>query len=409
MPSAHAKLSPSDASRWISCPAAIRLEEEANLPDEESSYAMEGTIAHSLCEIEAGREFGLLTGVEYATKRTEWTLEFMAQKYDKGVLEEMQEHVASYVEVIRERMALYPNSVLLLEQRMDSGVEKCWGTSDAVIVSPQHVEIVDFKYGAGVAVSAYKNPQLRLYGLGALDTFGDILGETEVIRMTVHQPRSGNGEHSTEELHPEALRMWREEVVKPRAALALHSDNAPFGPSLSACRWCPFAGTCKARIEEATLADFGPLLDEEHVSAKEPETLTPEEIGRILHRVPEIKAWCNALEATALEKAYGDGVTIPGWKVVRSGGVRQIRDPLGAIQHLIDQGFKAEDVADFKVKGIGALEKLLGKKEFPVVLDGFIGKTSGKESLVKESDKRDAISPASEAADDFNAVGEIDA
>lgn len=406
MPSAHAKLSPSDSSRWISCPAAIRLEEEANLPDEESSYALEGTIAHSLCEIEAGREFGLIDQATYRAEYVTWKVEFDAQKYDKGTLSEMEGHVQSYVELLRERMGLYPNSVLLLEQRMNSGVEKCWGTSDAVIVSPQHVEIIDFKYGAGVSVSAYQNSQLRLYGCGALDTFGDILGDTEVIRMTVHQPRRDSV--STEELHPEALRMWRAEVVAPRAELALHSDNAPFGPSVDACRWCPFAGTCKARIEKATLEDFGPLLEEEHVSVKDPETLTPEEIGRVLHRVPEIKAWCNAIEAAALEKAYGDGVAIPGWKVVRSGGVRQIRDPLAAIQALIDQGYAAEQVADFKIKGIGALEKLIGKKEFPAVLDGFVGKTSGKESLVKESDKRNAISPASEAADDFKEAGEID-
>lgn len=402
MPSAHAKLSPSDASRWISCPAAIRLEEEANLPDEESSYAMEGTIAHSLCEIEAGREFGLVSQYEYLQKRIEWQGEFTNQKYDTGILEEMEGHVKSYVALLKERMALYPNSALLLEQRMDSGVEKCWGTSDAVIVSPQHIEIVDFKYGSGVAVSAYKNPQLRLYGCGALDTFGDILGETEVVRMTVHQPRSGNGEPSTEELHPEALRMWREEVVAPRAALALHSENAPFGPSVSACRWCPLAGTCKARIEKATLEDFGPIVEEgEHVSAKAPDTLTPEELGLVLHRVPEIKAWCNAVEAAALEKAYGQSTPIPGWKVVRSGGIRQIRDPMAAIQKLIDSGYPAESVATFKIKGIGDLEKLLTKEKFPVILDGFIGKTSGKESLVPESDKRKAISPASEAADDF--------
>lgn len=403
MPSAHAKLSPSDASRWISCPAAIRAEEQAGVVEEESSYALEGTIAHALCEAEAGREFGLFDGAEYGRKFAEWKLEFDAQKYPDGTLAEMREHVDSYVELLRERMGLYPNSILFLEQRMDSGVEKCWGTSDAVILSPQHIEIVDFKYGSGVAVSAIRNSQLRLYGCGALDTYGDILGDTEVVRMTVHQPRLSSV--STEVLHPDALRMWRDEVVKPAAALALHSDDAPFGPSQSACRWCPLAGTCRARLEKTTREDFGDVTAD-HVSAKEPETLTPGEIGDVLKRIPDIKSWCSAVEAAALEMAYGRGEKIPGWKVIRSGGQRKITDPTGAIQKLIDLGYSAEKVADFKVKGIGELEKLLGKKEFPVVLEEFLGRTPGRESLVVETDKRAEISPAIEAAAEFSAVTE---
>jgi hypothetical protein len=65
-------------------------------------------------------------------------------------------------------------------------------------------------------------------------------------------------------------------------------------------------------------------------------------------------------------------------------------------------------VTDFKVKGIGVLEKLVGKKEFPVLLEGLIGKTDGKESLVPEEDKRTAITPAGQAAGDFEVVqGEL--
>lgn len=156
------------------------------------------------------------------------------------------------------------------------------------------------------------------------------------------------------------------------------------------------------------MEDFGTPYTEEELTPAKPETLTPEELGLVLHRIPEIKAWCAAVEAHALTTAYAKGEHIPGWKVVMSGGKRYITDDTAAIQTLVDAGYKPEQVADFKVKGIGVLEKLVGKKEFPVILEKYIGKTSGKESLVPESDKRQAITPAGRAAADFDVVqGEL--
>lgn len=403
-PAAHAKLSPSASSRWISCPASIRMEQHAPKGGD-SVYAREGTIAHALGEIEASLAFGLITKRKYTAALRAWRKEFDAQGYDAGVLEEMQGHIVDYVALIRERMERHPNSQLLLEQRLDTGVPTCWGTSDVVIVSPVHVEIIDLKYGAGLAVSAWGNSQLRLYGLGALDTYGDMLGDTQRVYMTVFQPRLEST--STEDLSPDALRLWRTDTVLPKAEQALGPD-APFGPSESACRWCPAAGICTTRTEVATREDFGTPYTETPLAPTSPEVMTPEQLGMVLTRIPEIKAWCAAVEAHALDAAYTQGQHIPGWKVVKSGGQRKITDPTAAIQTLIDSGFKAEQVADFKIKGIGVLEKLLGKKEFPVVLDGLIGKTEGKESLVPESDARQAITPAGQAAADFDVVqGEL--
>lgn len=404
MPSDHAVLSPSDSARWISCPAAIRMDENLReqglLQDDGSSYALEGTIAHALGELEAGHTFGLIGRKEYLIGLRKWRKEFDAQNYPEGTLEEMKTHIRGYVALIAERMKRRPMSRVFLEQRLDTGVEKCWGTSDTVIVSPSHIEIIDLKYGAGVPVSAEGNPQLRLYGCGALDTYGDLLGETDLIVVTVYQPRVDST--SSEELHPDELRAWRDGVVKPAAGKALHSDNAPFGPSEKACRWCPAAGICRARIEKATREDFGDILAEETPTPAPPETLTPEELGLALHRVPHIKAWCAALEATALETAYGHGREIPGWKVVMSGGKRYITDDEAAIQTLIDEGYEAAKVTNIKAKGIGELEKLLGKKAFADLLGRYVDKSTGRESLVPEDDKRQAISPGGEAAKDFS-------
>ena len=404
-PAAHAKLSPSGASRWISCPASIRMEQHAP-KGEDSVYSREGTIAHGLGEIEAGLAFGLLTKRQYNAKLKAWRKVFDAENYPAETLGEMQEHIKAYVALIAERLQREPNSRVLLEQRLDTGVPTSWGTSDVVIVSPTHVEIIDLKYGAGLYVSAIDNPQLRLYGCGALDTYGDVLGDTQRIYMTVYQPRM-DGDPSTEELTPDELRAWRADVVLPAAELAL-SEDAPFNPSEKACKWCPAAGICRTRVEVAVREDFGDVFTEAPTAPPAPEALSPEELGLVLARIPEIKAWCAAVEAHAFTAAYTQGQHIPGFKVVRSNGQRYITDDTAAIQTLIDSGYKAEQVTNFKVKGIGELEKLVGKKEFPVLLEGFIGKREGKPSLAPESDARQAITPAGQAAADFDVVqGEL--
>lgn len=401
MPTAHANLSPSSAERWLSCPASVRMIAEHTVPgdDEDSPYAREGTLAHALAEIEASQKFGLTTRQEFMEAKVAWRKEFDAMKYPEGTLQEMVQHVKAYCAFLAARLKENPGSRVMLEQRMDSGIPGCWGTSDAVIFSPTHVEIVDFKYGAGVKVSAWDNPQLRAYGLGALDTYGDILGDTETVTCTVYQPRMDNVDSQT--LTADELRAWRTDVAVPGAA-ATEDPDAPFGPSVDACRWCPVKNICRARMEAATEEDFG----------RKPEVMDEEEIAELLHRLPEIKGWVADMEKYALDATYSQGKQLPGWKVVLSGGQRTITDSAAAIQLLIDKGYNAEDVADFKVKGFGALEKLFAKntptlaaakREVSAVLEPYIGKTPGKPALVPEHDKRAAITNTSSAAGDFAA------
>lgn len=356
--------------------------------DDGSVYAQEGTAAHEMGEIKASLAFGLIRGNQYSRRRKQWTDKYAYLNLSDEQIIDMERHTDAYVDLLKERMRLYPNSVIMLERRMDTGVPGSWGTSDAVIVSPLHVEIVDFKYGQGVPVKAENNPQLRLYALGALDTYGDILGDTEVVRMTVHQPRLDHV--LTEELSPAKLREWRTSII-PIAEEALGPD-ARFGPSDTACRWCPASGRCRAQLEAVFATDF----------EDDPAVLSPEEMSEVLGRVPLIRDWLNSFEEAALNLAYSKGEPIPGYKVIKSGGQRKIADPEGAIATLLREGHHAEEICVTKIRGIGDLEKILGKDTFTALLGPYVAKSEGRPSLVPEEDGRPAIEPNSEAAKEFS-------
>lgn len=346
---------------------------------------MEGTAAHALGEIRAHCEILEDTPPEDCSQNIEdWQIRY---HITADVYAEMTDYITGYLDFIRERLAAYPNSKLLIEQRVDTGVPSCWGTADVIIVSPKHVEVIDLKYGMGVQVDAEDNPQLRLYAVGALETFGDILGVPEIVIMSIYQPRVDH--YSTAIMKTDDLRAWRDSIV-PIAIQALESDDAPFGPSEEACRWCPARGICKVQRDWSLRQDFGPV-----------DIMDVDEIAEVLEQIDGIEAWCAAVRDKALDMAYSQRKPIPGWKVVRGNGRRFVTDEEKAIEILEGLGHERSNVVNEKLVGIGELEKLVGKKELPTVLGSVIDKTPGKESLVREDDKRAAIDPAGEAAAAF--------
>jgi hypothetical protein len=352
------------------------------VPDQpDSVYAREGTAAHALAEHMA--RVRLLGEPEDLSWAPAWRQEFDVLPEAE---EEMLVYADDYVRFLRLRLQDNPGGVLLLEQRLPTGVPDCWGTSDAVIVSPDVVEVCDFKYGLGVRVEAQGNPQIRLYGVGALEAYGDMLGQVGVVRLHIFQPRLGHV--STEELTSNELRGWRDSII-PTAELALGPD-APFGPSDEACRWCPVSGQCRAQMEHSVQGDFAPaeLLDEV-------------ELADALERIPAIEKWCAAVKDYCLDLVYSKGKTIPGFKVVMSGGRRSITDPEGALEALTSIGYDKDEVSTRKMRGIGDLEKLLGG-DFDVAVGPFITRGPGSPSLVPESDRRAAVNPEAQAAQEFS-------
>lgn len=161
----HAILGPSASGRWIACPASVRMIRDHAPEQVDSIYAQEGTLFHTLCEVVAS--YRLLDGEvdHYDIGMLDWALNALEDWHDDQL-----RYVEQWITLLQEYLDEEEGAQLHLEVVVDTGIPGCWGTADAVIVYRNRIRVIDIKYGAGVKVICEGNSQLRLYGVGALET-----------------------------------------------------------------------------------------------------------------------------------------------------------------------------------------------------------------------------------------------
>lgn len=379
--SSHALLSPSASHRWLHCTAAPRLEE--GIKDEGSDYAAEGTLAHAYCAMKLKEFLGLPTDGEKEE------IAALQEKYGTG---EMSEYTDTYATIVLEKFnaarAVTPDAQLLVETRLDFSdyVPEAFGTADAIIIADGTMEIIDFKYGKGVKVSAVENPQMLIYALGAYARFA-FEYRIDNLRATIVQPRIDN--LSEYEITVEELTSWASNVLTPAAEKA-YKGEGPQTPG-SWCQFCKVKNQCRALADKCKAA-----------VAVDPKLITPEELAKdVLPMVPIVKTWISGVEEFALAQALS-GVQLPGWKIVEGRSIRKITDTDSVADALTKSGYTQSDIyKPIEMRTITELEKLVGKKQFAALCGEWVNKPQGKPTLAPESDKRKAIDPI---ADDFKGI-----
>lgn len=373
----HALLSPSSAHRWLNCTAAPLL--EAKEEDTGSSFAEEGTLAHAYCSKKLKKFLGQDTTDE------DIEIALLNDKYHTG---EMDEYTDTYKTIVLEKFNAArvetPDAKLLVEVRLNFGryVPEAFGTSDAIIIADDMMEVIDFKYGKGVRVSAVENPQMMIYALGAWDLF-NFEYNIRRVKMTIIQPRIDN--FSEYEISVEELNAWTRDELKPKAREAYHGGAQTPG------EWCRF---CKVRTKCKALAKSCMNTQEGH---PDPRLIGKEDMAQtILPLLPIIKTWLSAVEEYSLEQALS-GVEYDGYKVVEGRSNRKITDPEAVMKLLDGQGFARESyIRPTELQTITNLERNIGKKRFCELCKDYIDKPQGKPTLVPVSDKRPALNPAEE-------------
>ena len=386
---AHAILSPSASHRWLNCTTAPSL--EINLPEDTSVYAEEGTLAHAICECKLRELNGEGRAEDLYIKEfgKAWTEEALYQS-------EMEETSDYYRDIVAEKLAKAckrsVDAVLLIEVKLDfsSWIPEGFGTADAVIVSNRIIDIIDYKHGRGVAVSAKNNPQMMTYALGACELFS-IEYTFENVAMTIVQPRIDNT--NSWELPFDALQAWGREVLTPKAKEAF---NGTLGchTETKAGEWCKF---CKARATCRVRAEFAQGL----LKNGDPQQLSPDEIGELLPIASFVEDWCSDIKEHALALML-NGTPIAGYKVVEGRSTRKITNTDALSQKLLGAGISEDSIyKPRELNGIGALEKVVGKKLFAELSEGLIEKPKGKPTIAVEGDPRKAYSTID---DDFSHI-----
>lgn len=372
----HAILSPSSAKRWIHCTPSALLAEEAG--SKSSVYAEEGTLAHEIAE--------------YALTQ------YLNGLYDPIMVESLpvqEEHLknplfnidmANYIRdycnyVIGENYEMQKADgacQMFLERKVDitDYAPDSFGSVDVTLVSDKTIHIIDLKYGAGVKVFADHNEQMMLYALGALKAAAS--KDITNIRMTIAQVRLDH--YDTFEMSKGELLDWAEKVLKPAAKAAIQGKGKQVIGSW--CGFCPVKAQCRAQ-RDAILADF----DEK----PEPLLLSDEEVTDLIGKIDTYKSWIESVNKYVYDRAI-QGHKWNGYKLVAGRSSRVITDEAKIRQELLNE-FLEDEVLNIKLKGIGDLEKLLGKKVFSARFGDAIESRPGAPKLVPESAKGVEYSP----------------
>jgi hypothetical protein len=192
---------------------------------------------------------------------------------------------------------------------------------------------------------------------------------------------------STWEISAKDLVQWGEGIVKPKAEQAYKGEGIQYAGSW--CKWC------KAKARCATLASQS-LKVAKH-EFKSPHLLTDEQLLTVHKDNPMIADWIKSVAEYLLKEALA-GKKWAGLKLVEGRSNRKWKDD-DKVKEILNL-YEDSEILSLKLKGIGDIEKLVGKKDFNELLGALVIKPVGKPTLVDQSDKRKALG-IEQAKEDF--------
>jgi hypothetical protein len=396
---AHAKLAPSSAVRWMTCPGSMVLSE--GLPERKSMPAARGTVAHALSadylqnDISFHERAGFVYYVNAAGDMDNQPLPGgLAVEVDDDMIEAIEQYVTEA------QVAMEGADDVRIEQKVSigkfTGEEGATGTADLVILNHRRLEVRDAKFGHH-EVAPEQNWQLMIYALGLLDEY-ELIEEIDEVLLVIHQPEHGAPKEWL--TTPAELRRFEVRVAKAALKVKLAEEagwnlktadwqDEFLKPSNDACRYCPARATCPALKAEVDAA-----IDQEF------DDLTEDTLGASMSMIERVEAWAKAVRAE-VERRLLQRQPVKGFKLVTGRrGARKFVDPEEAekllVAALADAAYKKELITPTTA------EKLLKKADpeyWKLVAEG-ITQSDGKPSVAPETDKREEYTPGA-SADEF--------
>ena len=339
-------LRPSSASRWIACPASVRLSE--GVPYEPAGEAAQiGTAIHALAEkcFGTGEKADAYLGAKVeGITMTQENIEFAQAHLDhitnlKSELGAVK--VEQYVTVI------------------DDADIKLGGTADVIGFGNGILEIADLKTGRGYVDA--DSSQMKIYALGTLAKIKS--KPVETVRLSIIQPHSGDTRTHT--MTVDELNSWKADVLLPAIAESANRDAQP-KPSTNACRYCPAKVICPAQTKALELIP----------TKLDVKTLAPEVVSDLLARSEMVEDFIAALRKHAT-KVLEDGGVLSGWQLSPKRATRKWIDEAAAVAALEAAGIEHSKLMLTEIISPAVAEKLLGKEKKHVLEDITKKESSG--------------------------------
>jgi len=320
----HSPLGASSAERWMQCPASVRL--GYGVPDEESEYAAEGTLAHD---------------VAARCLRHGW--DAWSQMATNGVNKEMADAVQVYLDDIRYRYKfelddLENGDYAFIEHQFHcpSIHEFFYGQADFGYIDKEKrtLDIHDYKHGAGIVVDVINNPQIMYYACGILEEF-NLWIEIDKVNLHIAQPRGFHFDGPLRQwsISTEELGVWLEETLVPAMETALESEWTASGEH---CRFCPARKLACPQLEcdMDEMEEFMLNLNLTIQGKDAANQLSDAQVGRFLELFDVAKIVQKAALTTAFARMTNGG-DIPGRKLVKKRSNRDWKE--GATEALVNQ------------------------------------------------------------------------
>jgi hypothetical protein len=346
-------LRPSAASRWIACPASVKL--SVGIPEQPSGEAAQiGTAIHALAELCFKAKS---SPADYVGKTVEGiTMTQTNAEYAQLHLDEIKR---VHDELGHVRVEQYVTIV-------DTDEVKLGGTADVVGLGSGKLIVSDLKTGKGWVDA--DSPQLKIYALGAIRSAAkNGIPPPGQIELRIVQPH--HGDVRSHSMTYSELFDWYQNTLRPAIHASTDAASQPT-PSDSACQYCPAKVVCPAQRKGFEVLAAKPdlrTLDKEQIQAVMV-SLSVEQIADLLERAPVVEKFIDAVRDHAVQRIR-NGESIHGWQMVPKRATRKWTNEDAALQALTDAGIDKSKLVLTEMVTPAVAEKLLGKDKKSIVDD----------------------------------------